>query len=89
MRHIKRSGEIDRGLLSQGQRRGRWQVNRLPRNGEQRADKDAEAAYRHPGTPEYREEYVSQLNSLYGSTIEGKVVVHEIGATVLWHLQVS
>ena len=46
-------------------------------------------AYVHPGTPEYRVGYSSQLNSLYGSMIEGEEVVHKMGDTVLRHLQVN
>lgn len=54
-----------------------------------RADENAEVAYEHPDTPENREGYVSQLISMYGQTIEGKVVAHKMGATVLRHLQFS
>ena len=46
-----------------------------------RADEDAEAAY--------RVGYVSQLNSVYGPAIEGNVVVHTMGATMIRHLQVN
>ena len=47
------------------------------------------AAYKHPGTPVYRDDYVSQLDPLYGPIIDGTVVVHKMGATILRHLQVS
>ena len=55
----------------------------------EQANEDAEVAYGHPDTPKYREKYISQLNTLYGPTIDGKVVVHKMGATVLRHPQIN
>ena len=55
----------------------------------ERADVDTGVAYKHPNTPEYREGCASQLDSVYGSTIDGKVVVHKMGTTLLRHLQVK
>ena len=52
-----------------------------------RADKDAKKAYLHLGTPEYKKGYISQLDSVYGPTIHGMIVVHRMGATILRHLQ--
>ena len=52
-----------------------------------RADKDAERAYLHLDIPEYKRGYISQLDSVYGPTIHGRVVVHRMGATILRHLQ--
>ena len=52
-----------------------------------KADKDAEMAYLHPDIPEYKRGYVSQLDSVYGPTIHGRIVVHRMGATILRHLQ--
>ena len=54
-----------------------------------RADEDAETAYKHPCTPEYRVGYISQLDSVYGSTIDEKVVVNNMGTTVLRNVQVK
>ncbi len=51
------------------------------------ADDSAEEAYQHLESPDYRLEYVSQLDSVYGPTIHGKVVVHKMGATMLRHIQ--
>ena len=54
-----------------------------------RTDDDAGNAYAHPGDPEYRREYCSQFDTIFGPTIEGKVVAHKMGATVFKHLQVA
>ena len=51
------------------------------------ADDNAEEAYKHLESPAYKQGYISQLDSVYGPTIHGRVVVHKMGATMLRHLQ--
>ena len=55
----------------------------------QRAGADAETAYKQAETSEYKRGYVSQLDSIYGPMIDDKVVVHQMGETVLRYLQVK
>ena len=50
-------------------------------NENKKPGEDAEKAYAHLGTPQNREEYCSQFNTMYGTTTEGEVVVHKMGAT--------
>ena len=52
-----------------------------------RADEGAERSYAHPESLAYKRGYVSQLDSVYGPTVGGKVIVHKMGATMLRHLQ--
>ena len=51
-----------------------------------KGDEDAEGAYQHPDTPLYREGYCSQFDSICGATIDGKIVTHKVGTTVLWYI---
>ena len=43
----------------------------------------------HTRTPLNTGGYISQLNTLYGPIIDGKVEVHKMGTTVLRHLQIN
>ena len=52
-----------------------------------KADAQAEKAYAHEDSSAYREGYCSQFNTLKGAVIEGTVVAHKMGPTVLKHLQ--
>ena len=52
-----------------------------------RANADAGKAYAHPGSCWYRVGYCPQFNTAWGATIDGKIVVHKTGATVLRYLQ--
>ena len=54
-----------------------------------KADEDAEGAYVHLDSLMYRWGYCSQFDTLYGATIDGKVVTHKMGVTVPRYLQTT
>ena len=52
-----------------------------------KADENAEEAYGHSESPLYRIGYCSQFDTIRGAMIDGKVVAHKTGASVLRYLQ--
>ena len=48
-----------------------------------KADGGVEKAYAHPDSDEYSQGYCSQFNTVWGATLNGKIVVHTAGATIL------
>ena len=52
-----------------------------------KAGDDAEKVYTHPDSSLYKVGCCSQFDTIWGGAIDGKVVAHKTGATVLRHVQ--
>ena len=79
----------DQGLLGKRACRKVGKLTDRHEKENRRADEDTKAAYKHRDTPEYRAGYISQLDSVYGPTIDGKVVMNKMGVTILQFVQVK